>query len=128
MSAAVAPTHHLSLVDGSTLIIGRIDGGYAVLSCQPGAQLKPAIDEHRGELPVERITERLRLLGPHPGDRYIPTDNSPIEIRLQGDDGMNWLSADIDSFILVASDIKPEWKTTLESMRSGDPEKFQQTF
>jgi hypothetical protein len=35
--------------------------------------------------------------------------------------------ADIDSFILVASDIKPEWKTTLESMRSGDPAKFQQT-
>ncbi|HJM04416.1 MAG TPA: hypothetical protein QF549_02160 [Candidatus Saccharimonadaceae bacterium] len=107
MSAAVAPTHHLSLVDGSTLIIGRIDGGYAVLSCQPGAQLKPAIDEHRGELPVERITERLRLLGPHPGDRYIPTDNSPIEIRLQGDDGtqvtlFNGMTADTARIVGLA--------------------------
>ena len=101
MSAAVAPTHHLSLVDGSTLIIGRIDGGYAVLSSDKNRAL------HRGELPVERITERLRLLGPHPGDRYIPTDNSPIEIRLQGDDGtqvtlFNGMTADTARIVGLA--------------------------
>jgi hypothetical protein len=35
--------------------------------------------------------------------------------------------ADIDSFILVATELKPEWKDSLESMRAEDPAKFQQT-
>ena len=35
--------------------------------------------------------------------------------------------ADIDSFILVASELKPEWKDSLEFMRAEDPAEFQQT-
>lgn len=87
MSAAVAPTHHLSLTDGSTLTIGRIDGGWAVLTCCPETRLKKSLDEHIGDLAPERISERLRLTGPNPGNMYIPTDNSPIEIFLEQADG-----------------------------------------
>lgn len=34
---------------------------------------------------------------------------------------------DIDSFILVATELKPEWKQSLESMRAEDPAKFQES-
>lgn len=34
---------------------------------------------------------------------------------------------DIDSFILVATELKPEWKNSLESMRAENPAKFQES-
>ena len=39
----------------------------------------------------------------------------------------NPTESDIDSFILVATELKPEWKKTLESLRAQDPAKFQET-
>ena len=39
----------------------------------------------------------------------------------------NPTEADIDSFILVATELKPEWKDSLESMRAQNPDKFQET-
>jgi hypothetical protein len=67
---------------------------------------------------VERDTEhrpppRMGGGGRRPGPPMRRMDN-PTE-------------ADIDSFILVAGELKPEWKGSLETMRAGDPERFQET-
>jgi hypothetical protein len=87
MSATVAPTYHLSLTDGSTLTIGRIDGGWAVVSCCPEVALKRSIDELIGDLVPEQVSGHLRLAGPNPGNLYLPADNSPIDILFEDIDG-----------------------------------------
>ena len=68
-----------------------------------------SIDRERSKRPPPRIGSGDRRNG-----RGMRRMDNPSE-------------ADIDSFILVASELKPEWKDSLESLRAEDPAQFQQT-
>lgn len=83
MNDAVKASHRIYLEDGSTLDIGRVPGGYAVLSCCAETKLRAALDTSVGGLPWERVPEHMRLEGPNPMSMYIPVENSPIDILIE---------------------------------------------
>ena len=68
---------------------------------------------------------------PDRGHRTSPPHMRSPDERRGGGRAMRRMTnpseADIDSFILVASDIKPMWKESLGSLRAEDPARFQET-